>query len=385
MWGKKAKIASLCSLLVLALSSCSGSAQTTSPSLEGVKYALYFSPPSLFLNDFSVFTPNHGYVLLIDEEGGHQAIKTDGMDGGEVIWGSAHELSFADQSHNYIVGEQKIEKFEAPKTDLQNDIAVSNGTYLSTFNLGGKRGEYKNQFTLTDAHGNHLETITESIETIATCPDGKMIGGGKNRGPTLDLEENTSSQILISQVFDGQNLSVKPLWNHTASEWRSTSLYGLVCTTNNFYALMYSPDNENISDISLVSVDISSGESEIKPLISDETYTSTIYTMGPDLYNSRYLDWFTPDYFYRTDILTGETHRLLNLEGYDGGRKVSQNEVEVDEDFIYQLVELPGDGDQYAIHTYARSDGALVDQLELDPIKGVGGMGQYGFAVRPSP
>lgn len=384
MLGRRLKIVTLFSLLALVLNSCTLSERSRDISFDGVEYALYFSPPSLFLNDLSVFTPNHGYVVLVDAEGKYQTIKTDGMDGGEVRWGSADELSFVDRSYNYIVRDKSIVKFEAPKTDLQNDMAFSDGVYISTFNKGGKRGEYENQFTVTDVGGMiDFKTITESVESLATCPDGRVIGGGLNRGPTLDPEKDSGQQIIVSQIYDGENLAVQPLWNYTNQDIDkdSISYFGLVCTATDIHLLIYSSSQNMVSDILLASVDLVSGQADIKPLISDVVHDNILpVVVAPSLYEGRYLDWFTYGDIYRTDIITGETKLLIELEA--GG--ICSCEVDVDEEFIYKLVKLPEGHPHYAINRYDRVTGSLVSRLVIDPIEGLGGMGQYGFAARPS-
>lgn len=384
---KKLKITSLFSLLLLTLTSCTLGGQGNTISFDGVKYALYFSPTTVDFNDFSPFTPNYGYVLLIDEEGKHQRIRTDGMAGGKLSWGSANELSFADRSYNYVVKENSIEKFEAPKTDLQNDIAVSGGRYVSTFNLGGKIGAYKNQFTLTDTSGTELETITESVESLATCPDGRIIGGGSNLGPTRNFAEETFLQVIVSQVYDGENLAVEPLWKYTAPnpEIESISYFGLVCTETDVHLLLVPADDESITDLSLASVDLATGQATIKPLGPDQEYggNNSPAVIVPSLYGGRYLDWYIAGKVYRTDVSTGVTQLFIELEG---GEKSLSSQVTADDRFIYKLVRfLKPDGSVqgYVINRYDREDGALTERLELAPLKGVDGMEQYGFAPRP--
>ncbi len=381
---KKLRIISLCSLLALAFNSCGLGGQEGRISFEGVRYALYFSPNHIQLGDYSVFTADYGYVALVDEQGEYQLIKNDGMSTGDVIWGSANELSFADRSHNYIVRENSVEKFEASKTNLQNDIAVSDGRYISTFNLGGKIGEYKNEFTLVDAQGVQLETIPESVESLATCPDGRVIGGGGNRGSTLNPGIDDLRQIVVLQVYDGENLTVEPLWNYTSPDNDSRISYsGLVCTSDSFYLLIYDASNENISSISLASVDLETGKADIKPLVSNQIASGvSVSVVADNLYESRYLDWFSGGYFYRTDIFTGVTQVLVDTEGRETD---GSGRVDVDENFFYKVDHPEDDFTRYTISRYDRADGSLADRVETVSMKEIKSMGQYGFAVRPSP
>ncbi|MFB9775697.1 hypothetical protein [Brevibacterium otitidis] len=323
-----------------------------------------------------------GFVGLIDPKGNVSALRTSGMDNGQLDWDETG-IVFADTENDYHLADT-LTKTKSPKTNYQQAIfSTGDGGSVGLYNDGFTEEGYVEQLVTTASGKAQMNEIEGNYSVTGMC-DGGIVGTAEPSGPyarqaeaagyTLMGEYELQSQMLAQLGAEAGNkeqvISIQAI--DEGSQFSSDA----PCANGRLYHLASLVPDGDTRSLALRVWDIDSGDFEQHALtLPDGTEPLLVNDLGFEIdgYDRASLrgdrfDWVAIDgRVMSTDTSDGTTTELFTLEadGYD-----SENPVRAVEFTDTTLGVLTVDIEAQMAHfvAYDRENGKETVRLKVEGI-----------------
>lgn len=359
-------------------------AKLTGNNLEDVEYALYLSPQVVGS------TPvDRSYLALIKADGSYETIRVDGLDNGGVFW-TEEGIHFADKSADYLLTDEKLEKWSLEKSDLMYGYNLHpDGSTVGLYSFGSQENQGYTTQVIQRNGDDVISFPTEgSYYDSGICPDGTIVG----ISPTTGHYKNDGVEEKILVTIDEKEEKEKLVLNFPNYHTPANDLH---CRDGKVFALGTLPEeNEygsyqygdvltfDLETREFLAVPVTDKEGAPLPLThEDGTGVAHAQAIDNEAIKDGKLSWYLGNTIYETDVATGVTNELFDISATKQGLSNSQvvfREVDI-------VVFSYNQDEEIQMVRYDRSTGHELDRVQVDGLteKTSIKMIPRGFAAKP--